>query len=125
MQRRLARFPAGECWGQQDVGHGVVATGRGALQLRSLIATLRGLIYSLFPRDVELASSNQHRTKEMRMHFRGVKQAAAKIYINGFKNTEFFENCTKYVFLIFVKSTRVTPYSSLKTLATFHVIKSI
>ncbi|WP_146553572.1 hypothetical protein [Rummeliibacillus sp. SL167] len=29
---------AGERWGQQDVGHGVVATGRGALRLRSLIA---------------------------------------------------------------------------------------
>ncbi|WP_146552539.1 hypothetical protein [Rummeliibacillus sp. SL167] len=42
---------AGECWGQQDVGHGVVATGRGALQLRSLIATLWGLIYLLFPRE--------------------------------------------------------------------------
>ncbi|MBO2537047.1 hypothetical protein [Rummeliibacillus suwonensis] len=38
MQRRLTRFPAGECWGQQDVGHGAVATGRGALRLRSLIA---------------------------------------------------------------------------------------
>ncbi|WP_186725899.1 hypothetical protein [Rummeliibacillus sp. SL167] len=24
---------AGECWGQQDVGHGIVATGRGALRL--------------------------------------------------------------------------------------------
>ncbi|WP_312755995.1 hypothetical protein, partial [Rummeliibacillus suwonensis] len=26
---RLARFPTGERWGQQDVGHGIVATGRG------------------------------------------------------------------------------------------------
>ncbi|WP_186725937.1 hypothetical protein [Rummeliibacillus sp. SL167] len=25
----------GGCWGQQDVGHGVVATGHGALRLRS------------------------------------------------------------------------------------------
>ncbi|WP_186725904.1 hypothetical protein [Rummeliibacillus sp. SL167] len=47
---------AGERWGQQDVGHGVVATGRGALRLRSLIATLWGLIYSLFPRDIEFTS---------------------------------------------------------------------
>ena len=44
------------------------------------IATLWGLIYSLFPRDIELASSNQHRTKEMRMHFRGVEQASTPIY---------------------------------------------
>ncbi|WP_186731271.1 hypothetical protein [Rummeliibacillus suwonensis] len=49
MQRRLARFPAGECWGQQDVGHGVVATGRGALRLCSLIATLRGSHLFAFP----------------------------------------------------------------------------
>ncbi|WP_146550056.1 hypothetical protein [Rummeliibacillus suwonensis] len=107
MQRRLARFPAGECWGQQDVGHGVVATGRGALRLRSLIATLRGLIYSLFPRDIELASSKQHRTKEMRMHFRGLEQAAAKIYINGLKNTGLFKNYTKQTPLFFAKSTRM------------------
>ncbi|WP_186725732.1 hypothetical protein [Rummeliibacillus sp. SL167] len=26
---------AGECCGQQDVGHGIVATGRGTLQFRS------------------------------------------------------------------------------------------
>jgi len=72
------------------------------------IATLQeGLSSSLFPWDIEFASSNRHRTKKMRMHFRGLEQAAAKIYINGFKNTEFFENCAKYVFLIFVKSTRV------------------
>ena len=60
-------------------------------RLRSLIATLRVLIYSLFPRDIEFASSNPHRTKEMRMHFRGLEQAAAKIFINGLKNTEFFK----------------------------------
>ena len=53
---RLTRFPAGERWGQQDVGHGVVATGRGALRLRSLIASLRGLNCSLFPWDIELTS---------------------------------------------------------------------
>ncbi|WP_146548095.1 hypothetical protein [Rummeliibacillus suwonensis] len=35
MQRRLTRFPAGECWGQQDVGHGIVVTGCGALRFRS------------------------------------------------------------------------------------------
>ncbi|WP_312754128.1 hypothetical protein, partial [Rummeliibacillus suwonensis] len=74
------------------------------------IATLWGLIYSLFPRDIELASSNQHRTKEMRMHFRGLEQAAAKIYINIPKNTGFFKNYPQQVLLIFVKSTRVPFY---------------
>ncbi|MBO2535261.1 hypothetical protein [Rummeliibacillus suwonensis] len=34
MQRRLARFPVGECWGRQDVGYGIVATGRGVLRFR-------------------------------------------------------------------------------------------
>ncbi len=53
---RLARFPTGERGGQQDVGHGVVATGRGALQFRSLIASLRGLNCSLFPWDIEWTS---------------------------------------------------------------------
>jgi hypothetical protein len=32
---QLARFPTGERWGQQDVGHGIVATGRGVLRFRS------------------------------------------------------------------------------------------
>ncbi len=41
------------------------------------------------------------------MHFRGVEQAAAKIYINGLKNTEFFKSYAKQTPLIFVKSTRV------------------
>ncbi len=40
---------AGECWGPQDVGHGVVATGRGALQLRSLIACAAGSHLFAFP----------------------------------------------------------------------------
>ncbi|WP_146552460.1 hypothetical protein [Rummeliibacillus sp. SL167] len=70
----------GECWGQQDVGHGVVATGRGALQLRSLIATLRGLIYSLFPRDIEFTSSNPHRTKEMRAFSRTRASRSEDLY---------------------------------------------
>ncbi|WP_186731491.1 hypothetical protein, partial [Rummeliibacillus suwonensis] len=61
--------PAGECWGQQDVGHGIVATGRGVLRFRSFNRSVQGLICSLFPRDIELASTNRHRTKEMRMHF--------------------------------------------------------
>ncbi len=96
----------GRMLGQQDVGHGVVATGRGALRLRSLIATLRGLIYSLFLRDIEFSSSN-HTARRKCLHFRGVEQASAPIYINGLKNTEFFKNYTKQTPPIFVKSTRV------------------
>jgi hypothetical protein len=71
------------------------------------IATLWGLIYSLFPRDVEFSSSN-HTARRKCLHFRGLEQAAAKIYINIPKNTGFFKNYTQQVLLFFVKSTRVT-----------------
>ncbi len=34
------------------------------------------------------------------MHFRGVEQASAPIYINGSKNTRFFKNYAKQAHLI-------------------------
>ncbi|WP_186725915.1 hypothetical protein [Rummeliibacillus sp. SL167] len=40
---------AGECWGQQDVGHGVVATRRGALQFRSFNRYAAGSHLFAFP----------------------------------------------------------------------------
>ncbi|MBO2535696.1 hypothetical protein [Rummeliibacillus suwonensis] len=49
MQRRLARFLADECWGKQDVGHGIVATGRGALQFRSFNRYAAGSHLFAFP----------------------------------------------------------------------------
>jgi len=41
------------------------------------------------------------------MHFRGLEQAAAKIYINAPKNTGLFKNYTKQTPLFFAKSTRM------------------
>ena len=53
------------------------------------------------------------------MHFRGLEQAAAKIYINGPKNTGVFKNYAKRTPLIFVKSTRVTFLFKMKP----HIVK--
>ncbi len=66
------------------------------------IASLRGLNCSLFPWDVEFSSSN-HTARRKCLHFRGLEQAAAKIYINGAKNTCFFRilsNLSPIFFLI-------------------------
>ena len=112
---QLARFPAGERWEQHDVGHGIVATGHGALRLRSLIATLvQGLNCSLFPRLNWLHRIDTARRKCV--HFRGLKQAAAKIYINGAKNTCFLRNMTNtFPNFFLINTSDIKQYSRIFT----------